>query len=185
MIKMLKARFSTFISIVAVLGLLIGAYFYFSNGKAVVEKNETESVFPARSIPNGWREYQSNWYDFSLLYPEELVVKELEESAGINTNTIVFENAESKLGFQIFAVPYGGQQVTNERFLLDVPSGVRENPAEFLVDGVTATSFYSKSMELGDTFEIWFLHGGVLYEVTAPREQEVWLSDIMETWLFL
>ena len=43
---MLKARFSTFVSIVVVSGLLIGAYFYFSN-KGAVEVENPIDIFSA------------------------------------------------------------------------------------------------------------------------------------------
>lgn len=42
----------------------------------------------------------------------------------------------------------------------------------------------STNPAMGTAREIWFLHGGLLYEVTAPLSLDGWLVQIMETWQF-
>lgn len=128
-------------------------------------------------------EYKSERYGFSISYSKELSVKELEDGGAV---TIVFENKDKSLGFQIFAVPYIGETVSRERFLLDAPSGVMEDIKNLEVNKLAAISFYGKDESLGDTYEIWIVNKdkGMLYEITAPRALEKWLSDIIETWLF-
>jgi hypothetical protein len=32
--------------------------------------------------------------------------------------------------------------------------------------------------------EIWFIHGGFLYEVTTYKQLDSWLTPIMQTWQF-
>jgi len=179
------------IGTIIILGFVIGIYFYSSNKGGIDIKSGEDSLIstiqfsktPTRSIPDGWLEYQNNQYNFSLFYPEGMVVNKFDEGAG--ASTITFENIEKGVGFQIFIVPYGGTQIDEGRFLRDVPSGIRQNPSELYIDGVLANSFYSKNLGLGDTWEVWFIYKGFLYEVTTFREQSDWLSQIMKTWSLL
>ena len=147
------------------------------------EPDKVAAEEPERRPPDGSREYRNEHYGFSLFYPEGTAVKEFDEGGG--ASTIVFENAEKAQGFQIFMVPYGESQVSEERFLTDVPSGVRQNPRDFYIDGAVAASFYSKNIGLGDTWEIWFIHTGFLYEVTTLKNLDAWLGDIMKSWKFI
>ena len=136
-----------------------------------------------RSVPDGWREYRSSMYLFSLLYPQELAVNENPE--GGNATTITFQNTEKGVGFQIFVVPYQGQQVSEERFKKDIPSGVRTDLVDIVVDGVTGAAFYSSNAALGETREIWFIKDGYLYEVTTLKPLDAWLKTVMQSWKFL
>ncbi len=129
------------------------------------------------------QEYRSERYRFSLFHPNQQKVKEYDEGSG--ARTIVFENTDGARGFQIFIVPYNLPQVTPERFKKDVPSGVRTDELAITVDGVLGDAFYSKDMFLGDTREVWFIHNGYLYEVTAPKSQDNMLGAIMLSWKFI
>lgn len=138
---------------------------------------------PPRGAPAGYREYRSEAYRFSLFYPENLTVREYDEGGG--ASTIVFQNIDAARGFQIFIVPYAETTVSEERFRKDAPSGVRKDPKNVVIDGAVGTSFFSHSPMLGDTAEVWFISGGYLFEVTAPKLDAVWLSDIIQTWKFI
>ena len=147
------------------------------------EKTTPTTTQTQREIPSGWKEYQNAPYDFSVLVPDDVTVHLIEEGQG--AVTITFENAKEAQGFQIFIVPYSGDQVSAERFSQDIPSGVRKNARDITIDGATASSFDSTNFVVGETAEIWFIHGGFLYEVTTLKPLEHWLSGIMETWKFL
>lgn len=127
-------------------------------------------------------EYRSAKYHFSLFYPSVLGVKTYDEGGG--AMTIVFENAKLVQGFQIFVVPYSQPQVTEQRFKQDEPSGVRTNVQNIQIDGAVGAAFFSKNA-LGDTYEVWFIHGGYLFEVTALRQDEDELNDALRTWQFI
>jgi len=153
-------------------------------------QNPTPSVHPIatstptpRVVPAKNKEYKSNEYRFSLVYPEHMRVTEHQEPG--RARTIVFQNPEEGLGFQIFIVPYGIDKVTPERFKIDVPSGVMKEPTNTTVDGVFATKFFSEDAALGETREVWFIHNNFLYEVTAPKQLDAWLTNILSTWKFL
>src|SRR3989344_2781365 len=85
----------------------------------------------------------------------------------------------------IFTIPGRRPPEGSRESLRDVPSGVREDLKGFSINGISATSFYSKSLELGDTWEIWFIREGYLYEITTFRGLETWLGDILSTWQFI
>lgn len=135
-----------------------------------------------REVPEGASEYRSEHYRFSLLYPDFLSVKEYDEGAG--ARTISFESLEQSRGFQIFVVPYAGNQVSEAQFKKDIPSGVRKDLKDIMVAGATGAAFYSDSSLLGETREVWFIHGGYLYEVTTFKELDTWLDSILQTWMF-
>lgn len=143
--------------------------------------DNTQTV--ATSSTSSMREYQSTAYHFSLLYPEELIVNERSEGGG--ATTITFQNIEKSEGFQIFIVPYSEPQVSEQRFRQDEPSGVRESLKSIVVGGATGGAFYSKDATLGDTREIWIVHGGFLYEVTTHKTLDTWLAGIIQTWKFI
>ena len=131
----------------------------------------------------GFKEYHSRAYHFSIFYPENLSVTEYKE--GGNAETITFEETKGDKGFQIFILPYGEQQITQERFKMDVPSGVREEPVDIMIDGIRGNMFFSTNSLMGETREVWFIKGGFLYEVTTYKELDAWISGIMQSWKFI
>jgi hypothetical protein len=144
----------------------------------------TAPIGGPRTPPAGYTEYRSKKYRFSVFYPTDLTVSQYDEGGG--AETVRFQNVSTVQGFQIFILPYGGSQIPQERFRLDAPSGVmQKSPENVAIDGVPATSFYNTDPTLSDTAEVWFLHGGYLYEVTTFKSEAVWLSDIMGSWKFI
>jgi hypothetical protein len=138
-----------------------------------------------RAVPAGQLEYYTQKFGFSLLYPDTLKVQEFAEEGGGQTTTFQYDDGKTVVGFQIYVAPFSGTQITEERFKQDEPSGVRTGLKNITVDGATGASFYSKNDLLGDTAEVWFIHGGYLYEVTTFKEEAQWLSDILATWKFV
>jgi len=127
--------------------------------------------------------YENSKYSFLLSYQVGLKVSEFDEGGG--AMTITFEDTEVQQGFQIFVLPYGENKISETRFLADIPSGVIENVREATIDGVKAVIFDSKHTDLGETFEVWFIKGGLLYEVSTLRQFDSWLLEILTTWEFI
>ena len=144
---------------------------------------EATSSEPQREVPAGFKEYVNARYHFSLLYPQDLEMSFTDEGAG--AGTITFQNVAAAQGFQIFVVPYNGNRISEQRFHTDEPSGVRDNDVHIEIDGAGAEAFYSRNAALGDTAEIWYMHDGLLYEVTTLKSLDTWLSNIMGSWKFI
>ena len=140
-------------------------------------------LLPPRQAPAGQKEYRNTAYRFSLFYPEDLTVQSFDEGNG--ASTITFENDKTVQGFQIFIVPYSAPQVSTERFKKDEPSGVMQQPLPLAIDGANATAFFGSDQVLGPTREVWMIHGGYLFEISAPQSLDDWLGNIMLTWKFI
>lgn len=130
----------------------------------------------------GWRMYTSRPYHFSVSFPDTLKPQEYAEAQGALTLTV---QDDADHAFQVYVTPYSGDQITKERFRMDEPSGVMQEPQDVVIDGVRATMFFSKNASMGETREVWFIRGGHLYEVVTYKELDGWLSEIMSTWKFL
>jgi hypothetical protein len=137
---------------------------------------------PRQAAPAGSKEFHSDYFHFSIIYPDNLTEQTYPEAAGGATFT--FENDANILGFQVYVTPFSGSQITDDRFKQDDPSGVRDNLQNITVDGAVGASFFGSDKALGDTAEIWFLHGGYLYEVTTLKPTASLLNSAMQTWKF-
>lgn len=172
--------------------LMLGGLYYMSRPVASVQSWGTVATIapqyqaagsePQLSIPEGRKLYRNEKYNFKLAVPEDLQVSEDDEPGGL---TVVFMNENKTRAFQIFATPYVGHLITEERLKMDLPGGKFENPIEVLVDGARGTIFFSTDESVGETREVWFIHGDYLYEVTAPKQLDEWISGIVSTWRFL
>ena len=145
--------------------------------QAASSSAEVSSQPPADSLP-----YENAQYGFSFSYPQALSVKTYDEGDG--AQTFAFQSTSPVEGFQLFIVPYTEAQVSQARFEKDEPSGVRNDPRAAVVGGASGAAFYGSDPMLGDTYEVWFIHGGYLYEVTTLKPLEDWLNTILTTWRF-
>lgn len=136
-----------------------------------------------RVPPVGYKEYRNTTHRFAVFYPEDISVHEFDEGGYAHTTT--FQNEKTAQGFQVFVVPYSDTRVSGERFKMDAPSGVMKDPKNLYVDGAFATMFIGENSFLGPTREVWFIHGGYLFEITAPLSLSDWLGTIMSSWQFI
>lgn len=172
---------------IVVLLALVGLGFLWYPSRKVEAPSDINSVIvyepPTRQVSGDSREYKNLIFHFSLEYPKDLEVKEYND--GTSASTITLEDATGEEGFQIFVVPYDKDYITKEQFKKDAPSGVMQEPVDIVIDGVPAKMFFGKDAVIGDTREVWFIRGGFLYEITAAKKLDAWLSNIMQTWRFL
>ena len=131
----------------------------------------------------GMRAYSNTAFHFGLLFPDNLHATEYKEQGGSLTASFQYPNTSQ--GFQVYVTPYSGKQIDAARFKLDEPSGVVQSPIEIQVDDASGIMFFGKNAIMGDTREVWFIHGGFLYEVTTYKELDTWLGGIMRTWKFI
>lgn len=142
----------------------------------------TSTAATSNPQPSNTTAYQSQTYQFSLFYPNNLTVSEQPGASG--SMVVLFEDRSSGQGFDVFIDPYLEPKITQATFLMDEPSGVMEDPQNIIVDGAPATTFFSTNQAMGASVEIWLLNNGLLYEITAPQPLASWLLQIMETWQF-
>ncbi len=67
---------------------------------------------------------------------------------------------------------------------MDIPSKIKKDELSVLVDNVTASAFTSSNGILGETQEVWFIHGGYLYEVTSAKSLEQMIIAVISSWKF-
>ena len=127
--------------------------------------------------------YRNNPYHFSFYYPPNLRVRSYNESG--DALTVTLQDPATNEGFEVYVTPYTGTQITETRFKLDEPSGIIRERSDVMIDGVRATMFFGNNAIMGDTREVWFIHGDYLYEVATYKQLDTWLAQIMETWQFI
>ena len=177
-----------------VVGIIVGLYFYLQRPINPAESNQASVATAFNAVPNagfltgrvppkGSRIYEDALYTFSLFYPEVYTVRA--HFLPGEVTMIAFEKEKEKEGFQIYVTPFLEAQITDERFKKDLPSGIRKKLQEMTVDGAAGAAFDSEDRDLGgETREVWFVKNGYLFEVTAPKQFEVTLLKIMESWEF-
>lgn len=179
------------ISFLILIVLIAGAFFLFNkkniNIDLPVSRVESQNSFSiATTTEVGGekaREYKNVKGRFSLVYPEKMEFKEYDE--GNNSYTILFEEKGSDRSFQIFFTPYKDSAITTSRLQMDIPNGDYTKPVEvILADGTRALVFFSSGIA-GELREVWFIKNGYLYEVSAYKELDGWLGEILTTLKFI
>jgi len=202
----LMKSYKPYILVLIVLLITAGvAYFVFRNfnnrdgieavsGK-VLERVVSTTTYPtgyvAKNIaipaspPDGYIKYENKKYGFSYYRSPQATIKEFDEGGG--AMTIVQENIKNVRGLQIFIIPYKEKTISEERFRLDVPSGVRKNVEKTFIGlpQVEAVTFNSYDEFLGETREVWFIYNGHLYEITTFKGVGDWFAPLLQTWRFL
>ena len=153
-----------------------------SDTKTLASNLPPPGIPPIRFTPTGLRKNKRPTNHFALFYPDDLIVEEYRESG--DGMTVTFEDKSGEKSFQIFVFPYIGNQISKQRFEMDVPSKVMDEPVEVVIDSINATAFWSRNDIMGEVREVWFINKGFLYEVTTYRELDDWLANIMKTWIF-
>jgi hypothetical protein len=142
----------------------------------------TETAAATFVPPVGYVLYRNQPYHFSFYYPPNLQAHTFNEEGG--AFTVALQEPTTNEGFEVYVTPYSGTQITEARFKLDEPSGVIQQQTNVMIDGTHATMFYGTNAIMGDTREVWFIKGGLLYEVTTYKQLDAWLAQIMQTWQF-
>lgn len=168
--------------VLACLVTAVSVFFFITRSSFQAKMQEPPQVIAKELQAEREGRYYNERYGFSFKTPEGARIHERKE--GADAATIRVENEKEEKGFQVFVLAYAKDVISEERFRMDLPSGVREQEEAILLDGVPATTFVSKDATLGTTREIWFLRQGYLYEITAPISSEVWLQEVLLTWKF-
>ena len=154
-----------------------------------------------------WEKYEDPAYGFHFEYPKGLNVSSFSEDTG---DTILIQgqissaegassesqNTQSQsTGFQIFVSPFdelvdetpkAPGPITKERILDDIPDMKITGEQTVMLErdkSISALIFFSED-DIGKTREVWFVHEGYLYQVTAAPGFDEILSQIMATFGF-
>jgi hypothetical protein len=127
--------------------------------------------------------YQNALFGFSLEHPPDIpLAYQIYEGDAL---TVVFQQKLGAAGFQIHVAPYTDEQISRERFLADIPSGVVAETEEIQIDSTKALLFTSVNSEIGKTREAWFIYKGRLYQITTYRELDPLLRELIKKWKFI
>ncbi|MDP2704971.1 MAG: hypothetical protein Q8O71_01060 [bacterium] len=170
-----------YILTVFILGLTLGAGgTYILVGQGGLGSNISRLKVIGEGKPNENVLYTNEQYDFSFRYPQGLIFEEFEEKNG--AHTIVFQKPDDvKTSFQIYITPYEESTITGDRILYDASGPVTDLKEENIREDFLAATFISEAPILGKTREIWWLHGGYLFEVTTYASLDTWIRDIIKT----
>lgn len=126
---------------------------------------------------------------FTMSIPSDFQAADMNQ--GEDGDAVVFGkkagfDSFQKTGFQIFILPFDEEgPMTAQRIHNDLPDLPIANEKNVLIDGVTAMVFESEDHDIGPTIEVWFVRKGFLYQITAYREYEAPLSQILSAWKFI
>lgn len=144
--------------------------------------NFSASEIPQRGGDAGGSTYTNEVFGFSVVFPDGYKTTELEDDLG---KTILVKGEGEKHEFQIFIMPFDEDgPISPERIREDIPEVIIEDPQNITLSGTAALLFWGSNESLGKTRELWFVHGGNLYQISSYAEFDAGLSKIMSTWKF-
>lgn len=123
--------------------------------------------------------------NFTFQYPQKYNVTEIPFEGG--AKKILVESTEPKKGFEVTVLPFDeAGPLTASRIKRDLPNIVMENPRTVILNSIQdpALAFNSTDETIGSTFEIWFNHGGYLYQALTYPEFADEMAEILQTWQF-
>jgi len=142
------------------------------------------NIAQTRSPPQGYKEFRTQPYHFSIFYPDTLTIRDQSGGHG-GPFTLVLANSDASHALQIYVQPYNLPTITQERFKLDAPYTSTTNPINITMQGAKGLEFVGSSAGNPDMLEIWFINKGLLYEVTAPASLKGWVESLLQTWEFV
>ena len=148
--------------------------------------------------------YTDSQYGFSFQYPKDFTATKFSDQEDTSTILVQYQQVSTNIandssqvsedtdkypknsGFQIFISWFDEPgPITKERVLQDLPDLTIKNAEQrVLKNGVPALIFFSEEPSLGETREIWFINNGYLYQVTATKEIDSLVAQIVGTWKF-
>ena len=95
---------------------------------------------------------------------------------------ITIENGEGA-GLQIFVTPFDEPgPITEERIREDLPEAEIYEPGLAKLDGEMSFLFYGFDEDLGETFEVWAVHKGKLFQIMSAKVDESLVEKTLDTW---
>src|SRR6516162_9210512 len=105
--------------------------------------------------------HHMRFFDIRITQPTSL----RKNGTNATTLTVAFQAKAGEEGFQIYVAPIIGTKITEERFMMGEPFGCAQRPDRNIgrFDAV-----------MGQTYEVWFIKGDFLYEVSTYKRARTW-----------
>ena len=145
-------------------------------------KEATERLREASVAGVGQAVYRNDKRSFSLGYPKELSVQEIDE--GYGSETVLFTKPGQQTGFQLFITPYNDTVITEERIRTDVQGPTTDFLEVVIGENIRAARFKSTTPSIGEATEVWFIRSGYLYEFTTYAAEDEVLAKVLSTLRF-
>lgn len=128
--------------------------------------------------------YTHDGYRMSFKYPRGFKVISIPDDIG---ESIVVQDAEAKIGFQIYVSPFdeSGSVITEERLRADIPDIVIEDAQPIALEEGSAGIAFITGEGQYRTREVWFAYDGYLYQINAPLAYDALLQKVLSAWQFL
>lgn len=120
-------------------------------------------------------------YNFSFSYPGTYTASAFSDIE--DTKTILLGSFASKSGAQVFISPFDEDIVlTTERIKKEMPDLVVLEPKSIPLGGITGVSFRSTNTLNTESYELWLVYRGKLYQVSAPVVNKDLFDAIITKW---
>ena len=139
---------------------------------------------PDPGLMSGYKRYTNEDYGFSFQYPEDFTVNAF---GAEKEGNMILVQGKGENGFQIYITDFDEDipVITAARVHKDLPSLAIEQPQEAVLGAdLHALIFWSQNPEIGKTREVWIVHEGAVYQITAPAAFDTKLAKIVGTWKF-
>ena len=140
----------------------------------------------ARQVADGLSDFTAYAHPelpFSFGYPQNMSFTAFEEDGA---EVLLFAGGGNE--FQLSIRPFDEPgPMTEERIKRDLPTLNIEQPQQALIGpekDMPALIFLSQDPAAGKIREVWFVHDGYLYQVSAYEEFDAMLATVMGTWRF-
>jgi len=125
--------------------------------------------------------FRSSDSSFSFEYLSNYKLSQLTDD--VSESILIQENGR---GLQIYITDFTANMVFNAKLVKQELVGEKINNLKDvnMPGGFPAVSFSSTDPSLGDTFEIWFVKAGKLYQITAEVNHQTLLQTLIDSWKF-
>jgi len=173
--------------LVILAGVVIASFFAIKNRGNLEAELPSEDVEVPQGKSLGENESTiiiSEESGFSLNYPSGFVQNE--ETLPNGDKRFVVESTKPKQGFQITVSDFDEPgPITSSRIKRDLPDLIIKNSSLMtVIKGMEGFSFNSTDPNIGETFEVWIVQAGKLYQIQTYTEFENGLLEILKTMKF-
>lgn len=131
--------------------------------------------------------YANQTYGFSLKYLAGLKTREFADPSGTG-DVVLIADFKTGYGMQILITPWTGPaDLTADYIKTQLPNLQIVEPQTITVGSTGRAASGVSFMDgtgSGANRQIWFAHGGDMYQITSPADFDPVLRDIMGTWTF-